>query len=330
VFDAATEDANGDGIADAQDCTLNSLYGTGAKGAWQIDGVIDWSVLPPNSLHFTNFTISPGATLFVPSGAVIRCTGTFVNNGSIVVLAEAAGGQLLGQDPTTLLPVYQPPEPGVARSVAAGGELGDNSDIRAGGLGGAGVFEIQARLLVNPGPDAGGGGGPAGLGDLGSRGGGSLVVVARGTLTNNGTITADGEGSASSGGGGGAGGIVVLASAISVTNGATGLVECRGGRGENANDDEAGSGGGGGGIIHFIAPLIETLGNTDASAGYGGSQATIGTITSPLRTGGGGGGGCGGKGGYGGSAFPDGSGDEGRDGGAGYVLQSQLSPEAIF
>lgn len=329
-FDAATEDLNGDGVGDARDCVAAGVFGDGSAGPLTINANTNWSVAPVSNLNFTNFVVDAGVTLTVPSGTVIRCNGTFTNNGTIVVLAEADGGETISLDGTTLMASYQAAEAGVARDTAGPGEFGNNTEVRAGGLPGLGLFEIQARFLLEPGLEAGGGGGPAGVSDPGSRGGGALVVRARDAILNAGTIRADGEGSTGNGGGGGGGGIIILASAESVTNDAAGVIQARGGVGEDADNNEAASGGGGGGIIHFVAPVVTAAGTADVSGGAGGTGGAAGTISDALRTGGGGGGACGGNGGAGASAATDGFSAAGGAGSPGLVLTTLINPAVLF
>lgn len=58
----------------------------------------NFSTTPPpnNNFQFTDFSVAAGVTLTVPSGTVIRCTGTFTNNGTIVVNTGAPGGSADG------------------------------------------------------------------------------------------------------------------------------------------------------------------------------------------------------------------------------------------
>src|SRR5204863_7637363 len=42
--------------------------------------------------QYASFTVPSGVTVTIPSGTVIRCTGTFTNNGTIVVDPGAKGG----------------------------------------------------------------------------------------------------------------------------------------------------------------------------------------------------------------------------------------------
>jgi hypothetical protein len=333
TLDAATEDINGDGVGDARDCVAARVYGDGSAGPLQIESDTDWSTMPVTNLNFTDFSIEGGVALTIPSGAIIRCTGTFVNNGTIVIVPEALGGATLGIDGTTASPAHQSPEAGIARAPAGSAEIGDATAPRQGGAGGLNVFEIQARFLLHPGLEAGGGGGAAGIDDAGLRGGGVLVVRARGALTNSGAIFADGQSASGvpSGGGGGGGGLVILASGTSVSNAGAGTISARGGDGEAPDGNEAASGGGGGGIVHIIAPTINVaVASVNVTGGAGGAAAAAGTITGSLRSGGGGGGACGGNGGAGATAETDGSSAVGVGGGNGFLLQTTADPTLVF
>src|SRR5262245_28730335 len=61
------------------------VYGNGSAGARTISADESWleGGNPPANIQFTNFTIDAGVTLIIPSGTVIRCTGTFTNNGTL-------------------------------------------------------------------------------------------------------------------------------------------------------------------------------------------------------------------------------------------------------
>src|SRR5262245_37476721 len=67
------------------------IYGNGSAGARAIATDEDWTLTPVDDPQFTDFTVNAGVTLTVPSGTVIRGTGTFTNNGKIVVARFAAG-----------------------------------------------------------------------------------------------------------------------------------------------------------------------------------------------------------------------------------------------
>jgi hypothetical protein len=77
----------------------STIYGDGSAGALNITANTDWTVNPPaNNIQFTSITISPGATLTVPSGLTLRATGDVEINGNIVVASSLwgrAGPQLI-------------------------------------------------------------------------------------------------------------------------------------------------------------------------------------------------------------------------------------------
>jgi hypothetical protein len=306
------------------------FYGDGSAGAQTVSSSDDWSSgSPPTNLQFTDFTVDVGVTLQIPSGTVIRCSGTFTNDGAISVLTGARGALWRGNDNSgTVSGFHAPAHPGISRRAPSNGEKGSNAETRSGGDGGVGLSGFEARQLRYPGVNAGGGGATAGTntGDEGgSDGGGSLAVLAQGAIVNNGSIDANGDGDSSGGGGGGAGGVVILASQESVTN--TGTINAIGGDGENADTDEAPSGGGGGGIVHLIAPSI-TAGTVSVAGGVAGTGT--GVILA-FRSGGAGGGACGGDGGTGGTVNTDDSvSPAASDGDPGHSLQTIGDPSALF
>jgi hypothetical protein len=258
---------------------IANVYGDGSDGAGSF-GTVDWTSAPPAStLQFTNLTIT--GTLTVPSGLVIRATGNVTISGQIKVASNTNAGAGIGSSPAA---------------------VGNNSIAAGGGA----VSPLFARLMVSPGPLGGGVGpfsdhnaaNPAG-------GGGTIVIVAAGSITINatGSIRADGDNgrpavpSSSIGGGGGGGGVIVLASRTGITN--NGVMTALGGNGANALPDPStgtgASGGGGGGVISLFAPVI-SVGTAIVNGGAAGSgiNATSGY--------GGGGGGSGGAGGSSGAA----------------------------
>jgi hypothetical protein len=309
----------GDSVTNVTNVTSTSIYGDGSAGARTVSAD---ETLSDENFQYTNFTVEAGFTLTVPSGTVIRCTGTFTNDGTIVVLTGAEGGRQSGFS-GGIDGTYAPPEPGVSKRGASNGEFGDNTITRAGGLGGIGLGAAEARSIVRPGIKAGGGAGGAFATD-GSAGGGSLVIRARGGVVNSGAIRADGE-SAGNRSGGGGGGIIVIASDGAIAN--SGTISADGGDGRN-NDGFAGiGGGGGGGIIHLLSTNV-TAGTTSVAGGAAGANA--GNVTSNPRQGGGGGGACGGGGGSGGSVSAANTANAASPGSAGYVLTTNASPAALF
>ncbi len=323
------------------------IFGDGSAGARTVAVDETWEdATAPTNPQFTDVTVNSGVTLTVPSGTVIRCTGTFANNGMIVVQTGGAGAffsstPLFGN---TFGGVHVAGEAGVSRRAAQSGAFGDASEDRRGGVGGLGLTAEQARTILHPGMKAGGGGGAGGsdtfLGtfNTGSDGGGSLVVLCQGAVTNNGTITADGDDSTFElngmtiigGGGGGGGGVVVLASKTQVTNGATGTIFARGGAGQDSDTNEGPSGGGGGGIIHLLAPTVSEPGAEDVAGGAAGAQGAAASVTTDPRGGGGGGGGSGGNGGAGGGVTTADTPGAASAGGDGFVVTTTADPTALF
>jgi hypothetical protein len=280
---------------------------------------------------YTDVVIDSGATLTVPSGTVIRCTGSFVNNGTIVVQPGTPGGLADSDTTSTIRPLIHPAHPGVSGRSPSSGESGDSTNSRSGGKGGVGLTQFQASLLRYPGSFAGGAG--AGGFFVGGAGGGSLVVLCAGAITNNGRIRADGgagTGNQISGGGGG-GGVIILASKTSVVSSASSQLLARGGNGANSGSFTGPSGGGGGGIVHLIAPSVNATGATvSVAAGSAGAVSTA-EIDLTLRSGGHGGGASGGNGGQGGLVpVSSKQGQIAFDGEPGEIIYTIADPTSLF
>jgi len=279
------------------------------------------------NLQYTNFTVNRDVTLTVPSGTVLRCTGTFTNNGTIAVSPGAQGSDQCGSL-SSMDTNYAPAMAGVSLRAAGIGEMGDNTTTRFAGFGGTGLSTFQARQVLRPGIAAGGGGAATHC-VTGGDGGGSLVVLANAGLANNGTIHADGAGGLTRAAGGG-GGIVILASLGLMTN--PGTITAVGGPGGASDSFGGAGGGGGGGIIHFLAPSVNNTGTTNVAGGASGTAGAAGSVTANPRQGGSGGGATAGSGGFGG---PVGGGAAGNPfpaspGTAGLVLIDQLDPTSLF
>lgn len=301
------------------------VYGDGSSGALTVSSS---QVLTDASAMYTDVVIDVGATLTVPSGTVIRCTGSFTNKGTITVLTGARGGRSYGTKGNSIMSSYALPHPGISARAAAGGESGDTSENRLGGLGGLGLTLYEASILRYPGP-FGGGGGAGGLTTIGGKGGGSLVVLCNGAIRNKGTIQADGEDSLGGAAGGG-GGVIILASKTSVTSSAGSFILARGGHGGSPYVKDAPGGGGGGGIVHFIAPAINADSATKSVLGGPGGTSS-GIVSGNPRAGGAGGGASGGDGGAGG-AMPSGTNNPGYgfDGSSGHVISTVADPTSLF
>jgi Collagen triple helix repeat (20 copies) len=313
------------------------IYGDGSAGSVTISGNINWSTTPPTgqNFQFTDLTITSGFTLTVASGTVIRVNGPFVNNGTITVSTFEAGGSIdIGT--TAVEATIRPGGQGIARSLPAFGERNSGaSTSEQAGSGGLGVGnQFAAGTILNPGPKGGSGGagcltGTSGnIPSVGGEGGGTLVVLAAGTLTNAGIVNANGQTATGSGAGGGGGGVVILASKTSVTN--TGTINAKGGDGATSGLSNGVGGGGGGGIVQLIAPTVNA-GATFVTGGIFGTPGATGSITGTTsRQGGGGGGGSAGSGGTGGSVLTTNSPGNGGNGGTGFSMSRTIDPTALF
>lgn len=297
------------------------IYGDGSAGALSISGAVS---LAQANLQFSDIHIESGATLTVQSGTVLRVTGTFLNEGTITVATFAAGGRTHTVDSSMLAVPFRPAKPGIARSSAMNGSQGTSAGIQTGGLGGNGLLEAHAAILLSPGI-AGGGGGGAGFSE-GGAGGGSFIILAANSIINAGAIHASGATGGANGGGGGGGGIVILASQTSISN--TGSINANGGNGGAISTSSGPGGGGGGGVVHFLAPTIPNTGTVSITNGSG-SSGGAGVSTSP-RSAGGGGGASGGPGGQGGDVFTDNSAAAGVDGSSGWFIQTLAEPTSLF
>lgn len=321
--DGAQGPAGADGAAGAPgaDGSLR-IYGDGSRGAFVANGS-----LSGGNYQFTNFTVNAGVTLNVTSGTIIRCTGTFDNEGTIVVETGNLGSDIVsGNLQNTIVPGSTSTDPGLASASAGFGEFGSNAFLRKGGLGGVRIASIDiASNIYNPGTKPGG----AGAGGGGGAGGGSLTVLAKVVIVNgvNAEISADGMNNGNlDGGGGGAGGFVILASPGSVTN--NGLIHCNGANGDANNIDIGAGGGGGGGIIRLISPANTNTGTLTTNPGLKGAANVAVTLTP--RLGGGGGGALGGNGGKGGDVEANNTADPAGDGGFGLVILTTADPTSLF
>jgi hypothetical protein len=308
------------------------IYGDGSAGPLALTGAgtrtLYVDTAANHNLQFTDFTLGLGSTLAVPSGTVIRCTGTFTLNGTISVTpVDSVAGASHDLIQATTLPNFA--GAGVSGSIAEAGVLGVSSDNCTHGRGAQGLSADEARTVVMPGL-IGGGGGAGGFSGSGGAGGGTLVVLARTAIGvgATGTITANGgNADIGCGGGGGGGGVVVLASPGSVTN--SGFVVAVGGKGGDSGIQYGAGGGGGGGIVQLLSPTI-TAGLVIVTGGAAGAHTSH--VTSTPRIGGGGGGACGGAGGNGGdiasgaNVIPAAA----QAGFTGYTLQTPMDPTALF
>jgi hypothetical protein len=311
---------------------LSFFGGDGSAGNLVVAASQSWSASPPVNPNFANITINPGQTLTVPAGTTIRCSGTFTNNGTLLVDPGAVSegnfdALAAGSGPAVFLTSVA--HPGDTPGPATLGEQNNvalaNVQALGGGTGGKAIPRAVAQTSFDRFRFGGGSG--AGYDNQGNGGGGLVRIYCEGAIANAGTINASGQNGLNGSIAGGGGGIVVLGSRVSVSN--SGTINVVGGNGAPASAWGGNGGGGGGGIVIMISPTAPVLGTVNVSGGIGATGAT--TVTAGARTGGAGGGGSGGAGGIGGSVSSATSGipTNAANGGAGYSITMTLDPLSI-
>lgn len=202
--------------------------GTGTSGNYNPTSS---TTLAAGTYNFASVTIPAGVTVTCSGKVYIKCTGNFINNGTIN--ANGAGGSGGGSTNGN----------GNAGSGANGGGNGgaggsynfyDVRYYRYGGAGGAAQYNIQDATTITGGAGGGSGAGcymedleptENRYGGAGGNGGGAVIIVASSCI-NNGTIRANGNnggtawgGNASPriGGGGGGGGIIIMAAPLVIS-----------------------------------------------------------------------------------------------------------------
>lgn len=310
----------------------SGIYGDGSAGDKVFDSNISLDSSNTPNLNFKNVTINSGVTVTVPSGTVIRCTGNFVNNGTISISTGASGGYVFGvTTDSDVRPSATGAHPGLSSRGAGYGEISnDSTGTQIGGLGGLALPAFAASQIRYPGSYGGGagaaGGGGVLFGAAGGPGGGSLLVLCKGAITNNGIMAAVGGNGTFAGAGGGAGGFISLASKTSVSN--IGTISVKGANGQDFSTASAASGGGGGGIVRIISPTIINSGTVNRAGGAAGQTGVSASFTP--RGGGGGGGALGGDGGAGGSINSGGNFNAASDGNIGLLIESTIDPDSFF
>ena len=275
-------------------------YGDGSAGSITV-GTENWVTSPPaGGANFTNLAVT--GTLTVPSGLVIRATGSVTISGNIIVQAITPGVPLATSLPTV------------------------SNDATSGGIGGTAINALIARQILYPPFLSGGGSGSGNGGAFAGEGvgGGTLVVFSGGTLTVSGSVRANGvvghtvSSNTDYTGGGGAGGVITLGANTSIVFSGAGYVSATGGNGGGGSVTlgTRPGGGVGGGIVRLIAPTFSgvSLGSSVlVSGGASGSGAASDGGFS------GGGGACGGNGGASVAA-----------GSAGQLIQTTADPAVVM
>lgn len=119
----------------------------------------------------------------VATGTVLRCSGSFINDGTIVITNYFLGAQIGGVAASGgILPSSQGATAaglGWGRVAAGSGAYGTNLAAVAGGAAGFSLPASAAANILRPGPIGGGAGGSP-IAAYGLSGGGTITVLARG------------------------------------------------------------------------------------------------------------------------------------------------------
>ena len=161
---------------------------------------------------------------------------------------------------------------GGAAHTAGSGPGGGGANSGGGGYGGTGGIYGTGTSGTTYGSsiaplDLGSGGGGEGCSNTLAVGGGAIRIIATGTLTVSGVLSANGTNYSGCGGGGGSGGSIYLTAA---TLSGSGTISSNGGGGYNNV-----AGGGGGRIAMYYTSANNFAGTTTATAGGGGTNGTV-------------------------------------------------------
>jgi hypothetical protein len=232
---------------------------------------------PEGTYSLQSLTVQSGATLTVGGGSTVTVAGAVLVTGNATILLQGknttgqVGGQWAGAGVTLQAATLQ---------VTGGSRISADAQGYGTGLGPGGATDYVAggthggRGRDNPSvpygsyltpadPGSGGGGAYGGT----SAGGGAIRLVLSGTLTNNGTISANGWASSSGNNGGGAGG------SIHVTAGTL-----AGGGWFTANGAAGVNGAGGGGRVAVYFTTDAGFARSHVTASAGGAFATEGSV----------------------------------------------------
>lgn len=306
-----------------------SLYGDGSAGPLVVGDPdnppisVDWVKDPPSGYPFNNqFTDCTIHALQwrVPSGLVLKCTGTFTAQGILVSTIDPADG---GSGPSPVVnPRFAPGTGAVAATgldaISAAETLYKPLQPQDGKLGhdeGQGASLRQA------------------IDSTDSAAGGEIRIYAGGAIDVSDVLAGGTQAGSNSTNGGGGGGLIALLSGTSITIGSGGVIEAQGGAG--ASSQLIGTpigGGGGGGVVHLIAPTITVDGTINVNGGVPGtciSGCNAGFSLHENDMGGAGGASVGGGGhgmaANGAAANPNPS----VAGGAGRIFQLEADPEDV-
>ncbi|AQQ72307.1 hypothetical protein SMSP2_02690 [Limihaloglobus sulfuriphilus] len=193
----------------------------------------------------TNGSINANPTVTVQGNITVEADGSITANGRGYINEQGPGAGTGTRTDTN----------GGGGGGAYGGNGGKPESIYAGGIAYGSITEPV---------DLGSGGGD-GYAGVGGAGGGRIRVIASGTFTNNGTISANGVDGRSHGygasGGGSGGSIWIDAGSFA----GSGLISSNGGRSYEVSEEDGGGGGGG-----RIAVYYDSSTYTGSAAAYGG------------------------------------------------------------
>lgn len=134
-----------------------ALYGDGSAGDLI---VTEDTLLDESNLQFEDIIISSGVTLTVTSGTILRCTGSFTNNGTIEIFVLAHPGQLVSVNPDDYFNQRViVPNRGNAKRYPYAAKITDGTSRVWGGSINYALDERASRQLLRPGLFDGGGGG---------------------------------------------------------------------------------------------------------------------------------------------------------------------------
>ncbi len=238
------------------------------------DGVVPVTVTIDGTHTFASLTIKNNATVTHSETDANTIYSLDLNISGNVIVEPGGAINTYGRGFLGAFREGNPTDTGrTTGNVTTNGSSG-NAGGSHGGQGGysSGVAGIIYGDLANPvEPGAGGGSGSG----AGADGGGLIRLIVSGTLTNNGTISADGVGRVNNPAGGGAGGGIYIEA---VTVSGSGIISANGGRAGTFGAN----GGGGGGRIALITITNNFTGILSVAGGEGSGGIGIGGVAGTI------------------------------------------------
>jgi RHS repeat-associated protein len=237
------------------------------------------------SLTYNAVTVQPGAVLTVGGGSQITVSTTLHVGGSVVLQSQnntaQVNGAWAGSGVTITAPAIQVDAGGsinadsqgyVAGAGPGAGPAATSDGGSYGGVGGLGAYSTtpaapaygSAMMPV----DLGSGGGVRFTGGVAGPGGGAMQLIVSGTLTDNGTISANGGNGVYYAGGGSGGSVSINAATLA----GSGSILANGGSGGEA------AGAGGRIALYFTTNSGFNLAQVTANTGTSGNAGAAGTV----------------------------------------------------